>query len=152
MTTPIDFESINRAALATARSLLPNLIADGVFRSLEYVVKNPCCDDRKAVSFTVNYKTGIWKDFGSGEGCDFVSLVAYRHSCSQDDAARELADKLGVPPYKPNGIAALKPNGLNGQQNGAAPLTAPEVISGVKMDRRASLMKSDGTYIGTSTT
>ena len=111
MNTPIDFDGINRAALAVARSLLPDLIPGGKFRSLEYVVKNPCRDDRTAGSFSINYKTGLWKDFASQDGgSDIVSLVAYQRNCSQGDAAQELADKLGVPFHKLSGhIGALEP-------------------------------------------
>jgi hypothetical protein len=120
--TPIDFDGINRAALAVSRSLLPGLIPGGAFRSLEYVVKNPCRDDRTAGSFSINYKTGVWKDFASCVGgSDIVSLVAYRRNCSQGDAARELADKLGVPLLKPS----YKPNGHNGARSSETAIAHP---------------------------
>jgi putative DNA primase/helicase len=137
MTSSIDFDGINRAALAAARSLLPSLIPGGTFRSLEYVVKNPCRDDRKAGSFSVNYKTGIWKDFANEDGGgDVISLVAYRRNCSQGDAARELANKLGVPLLKANGASSAtttettaNPRGhLNGHSNEAADV--PSVYQG----------------------
>ena len=125
----IDFEGINEAALSSARSLLPDLIPGGVFRSLEYVVKNPRRNDQKPGSFSINYKKGIWKDFSSGDGGgDLISLYAYVRGCSQGEAAQELADKLGVRLYKPNGAAAPKPNGINGQGNGAAQTAAPRVF------------------------
>lgn len=99
--TAIDFDGINAAALRSARSLLPSLIAGGKFRSLEYVVRNPRRDDQHSGSFSINYKSGVWKDFASGDcGGDLISLVAYLRGNSQGDAARELADKLGVPLLK----------------------------------------------------
>ena len=98
MTSVIDFNGINIAALHSARSLLPSLIPGGKFRSLEYVVKNPCRNDQQLGSFSINYKTGVWKDFASNDGGgDIVSFYAYCRNCSQGDAARELADRLGVP-------------------------------------------------------
>jgi putative DNA primase/helicase len=101
----IDFEGVNTAALRRARSLLPNLIPGGAFRSLEYVVKNPCRNDQRPGSFSINYKSGRWKDFASNDGgSDLISLVAYLRGSSQGDAARELADKLGVPALKPNSV------------------------------------------------
>src|SRR5260370_8242768 len=87
------------------------------------------------VRFQSTTKVGRWKDFASGDGgSDFISLVAYLRRFGQGEAARELADKLGVPPYKPNGVAASKPIGLNGRQNGAPPLAAPKAISWVQYD------------------
>lgn len=108
MTTgAIDFDGINAAALHVARSLLPDLIPGGKFRSLEYVVKNPRRNDERPGSFSINYRSGIWKDFATDDGgADFISLVAYLRGSSQGDAARELADRLGVPLHKPNGDAA----------------------------------------------
>jgi len=78
MSGPIDFDEINRAALSSGRSLLESLLPGGRFRSLEYVVRNPRRADQHPGSFTINYKTGIWKDFATGDGGgDLISLVAF---------------------------------------------------------------------------
>jgi hypothetical protein len=104
MMTPIDFDGINAAALRNGRSFVENLIPGGKFRSHEYLVQNPCRDDRKPGSFSVNYRSGCWKDFASGDGgADLISLVAYIRGVGQGDAAREMADKLGVPVLRSNG-------------------------------------------------
>jgi DNA primase len=101
MTPLIDFDSINAAALLEARDFLQKLIPGGKFRSLEYVVKNPTRNDRETGSFSINYKSGRWKDFACGHGgSDIISLVAYIRGSSQGEAARELADRLGIPLYK----------------------------------------------------
>ncbi len=124
----IDFDGINTAALRDARSLLKELIPGGKFRSLEYVVRNPRRDDKTPGSFTINYRTGVWKDFATGDsGSDLISLVAYLRSVDQATAARELADMLGVPFLKSNG--QTKPNALNSRShNGvAAANEAPKV-------------------------
>jgi putative DNA primase/helicase len=102
MSGPIDFDGINRAALSSGRSLLESLLPGGRFRSLEYVVRNPRRADQHPGSFTINYKTGIWKDFATGDGGgDLISLVAFTRGTSQGDAARELASRFGI-----NGVAA----------------------------------------------
>jgi putative DNA primase/helicase len=105
MSPLIDFDGINAAALSSGRNLLVDLIPGGKIRSLEYIVKNPRRDDQRAGSFKINYRSGIWSDFaleGVG-GNDIISLVAYVRGISQGDAARELAQRLGVPLLKPNG-------------------------------------------------
>ena len=107
MTSTIDFQAINAAALRSARFLLPTLIPGGKFRSLEYIARNPRRADQNPGSFSVNYKTGIWKDFACEDGGgDLISLAAFAMGVSQGDAARELANKLGVPLSMPNGHAA----------------------------------------------
>jgi putative DNA primase/helicase len=96
--TAIDFQGIKAAALRNARSLLPRLIPGGKFRSREYIVLNPRRADRSPGSFKVNYKTGEWCDFAleGAKGGDLISLTAYVRDTSQGDAARELADMVGV--------------------------------------------------------
>src|SRR3974390_1446713 len=107
----IDFEGINQAAVRAYRSVLPGLIPGGKFRGQEYVVKNPRRSDEQAGSFSVNIK-GFWKDFSTGEGGgDFVSLTAFVRGTGQGEAARELAEKLGVPAYRRNGVASSEPQG-----------------------------------------
>jgi Protein of unknown function (DUF3631) len=129
----IDFDGINQAAAHDYRSLLPNLIPGGKFRGPEYVVKNPCRNDQHLGSFSINFKTGVWKDFANGNGgSDFVSLVAHVRNISQGDAARELADKLGVPFLKtndPNG--SIKHNGPkpSDTQRSAPAFDAPRIYS-----------------------
>jgi hypothetical protein len=121
MSGSIDFDGINAVALSNGRSFLENLLPGGKFRSLEYVVKNPRRDDRQPGSFTINYRSGRWKDFSSGDGgSDLVSLVAYLRGTGQGDAAREIAGKLGV--------ALLKPNGHNGRQHNGAPATTSSEV------------------------
>src|ERR1700683_5308037 len=97
MTAGIDFATINSAALRNGRSLVQDLIPGGKFRSLEYVVKNPCRNDERPGSFTINYRDGVWKDFATDDGgSDFISLVAYVKGLTQGEAAHDLATKLGV--------------------------------------------------------
>jgi hypothetical protein len=63
----------------------------------EYIVKNPTRADRRARSFKINLATGRWADFATGDkGGDAVSLAAYLFGLRQSEAARRLADALGI--------------------------------------------------------
>jgi hypothetical protein len=94
--TPIDFETINRAALSRLPDLCARWMPDGQRRGHEYIARNPLRADRSAGSFSVNLITGRWADFAVGaRGGDPVSLAAYLSGLGQADAARRLADMLG---------------------------------------------------------
>ena len=113
MRHPIDFDGIKAVALRSARQLLQELLPGGKFQGDEYVVRNPLRNDRHPGSFKINYRTGVWKDFATGDGGgDLISLVAFVRGSTQGDAARELADKL-VPLLRaddrPNGRSAPTP-------------------------------------------
>ena len=93
----IDFAAVNAAALAVLPSLLQRWAPSGVVRGSEYIVRNPTRADRRAGSFRVNTRTGKWADFATGDaGGDVVSLAAYLSGTGQADAARSLAEMLGV--------------------------------------------------------
>ncbi len=62
------------------------------------MAKNPTRADRRAGSFKCNTHSGKWSDFATGDrGGDVVSLVAYLEHCGQVEAARRLAEALGIP-------------------------------------------------------
>jgi hypothetical protein len=93
----VDFESINRAALAVLPAILGRLLRDGRIVAGEYVALNPTRIDRRPGSFKVNLRTGRWSDFATGDkGGDPVSLVAYLETVSQGGAAQMLARTLGL--------------------------------------------------------
>ena len=104
MSGEIDFKGINKAALSQPRSFLQELVPGGKFRKLEYVVRNPARDDKNLGSFTINYKTGKWADFAvddkKARGSDIISWYAYARKLDQSEAARQIAEKLGIPLYK----------------------------------------------------
>jgi len=91
----IDIGRIAQAALAQASTLLPNWLADGRWDGVEWR-----CGDlsgAKGSSFACNSKTGRWSDFASGEsGGDLVSLYAAIHRLRQGEAAREVAEQIGM--------------------------------------------------------
>ncbi len=93
----IDFASINRAALADLARVLRRWLPDARVVGDEIVARNPTRQDRRAGSFKVNVRTGLWCDFATGDkGGDPVSLIAYLESCGQAEAARRLAAALGI--------------------------------------------------------
>ena len=97
MSSQVDFPAVNAAALAMLPSLLQRWAPGGVVRGSEYIVRNPTRADRCAGSFKVNLSTGKWADFATGDkGGDVVSLAAYLSGAGQVEAARTLADELGV--------------------------------------------------------
>ena len=104
------------------------------------MAKNPRRNDQRPGSFSVNYRTANgkdrqWKDFSSGDGGnDLISLVAYLRGSGQGEAARELADKFGVPALKSNGTATAKPNGGNGHHASPSPIKAePSTLAAPKV-------------------
>ena len=93
----LDFDSINRAGLASLPTLLRRWLPDGRLVGREYTARNPRRADRRPGSFKVNINTGKWADFAcDAKGGDVVSLAAYLSGTGQAEAARALADMLGV--------------------------------------------------------
>jgi hypothetical protein len=93
----LDYRAINAAALARLPELLARWLPNGRLEGHEYVALNPKRDDYSLGSFKINLKTGKWSDFATGDaGGDVVSLAAYLAGTSQAEAARSLAEMLGV--------------------------------------------------------
>ena len=93
----IDFAAVNAAALARLPDLVRTWLPGGRVNGREYVARNPLRTDRRLGSFSINLHTGKWGDFAIGvHGGDVVSLFAYLKGIGQGEAARYLADLLGV--------------------------------------------------------
>jgi len=93
----IDFHAINGAALAALPSILARWLPGGRRQGNEYVVRNPKRADGRPGSFSINLRSGRWSDFATGDaGGDPVSLAAYLFDLTQADAARRVADMLGM--------------------------------------------------------
>ncbi len=94
---PLDFQAINRAALARTQDILARWLPGGRFEGAEYVVRNPRRPDRRAGSFKINWRTGRWADWSSDDsGGDLIALAAYLHNLPQYEAARRVAVMLGI--------------------------------------------------------
>jgi putative DNA primase/helicase len=100
----IDFNGIKEGALARSRSLLPQLVPGGRFEHDEYVALNPSRADKNLGSFKINARTGVWQDFAIGaKGNDIISWYAHSYGLDQGEAARRIAEKLGVSALESNG-------------------------------------------------
>ncbi|MGG5811445.1 hypothetical protein [Falsiroseomonas sp. CW058] len=98
----IAFDTINRAALPHLESLCARWLPGGRVQGHEW----RCGDLRGAPgrSCSVNLRTGKWADFAAGiGGGDVVSLAAAIHNLSQADAARRIAEMLGLDPMSLGG-------------------------------------------------
>jgi hypothetical protein len=93
-----DFAVINAAALRELPALLTRWLPDGRAEGHEWIARNPRRADRHPGSFKINVHTGRWSDFATGDcGGDPVSLAAYLFGLRQAEAARRLANMLGLP-------------------------------------------------------
>src|SRR5271154_731135 len=97
MREALDFDAINQAALAAFPAVLNRLLPRGKAMGRELVALNPRRADRNLGSFKINRHNGRWCDFATGDrGGDLVSLIAYLANVSQGEAARLLAQMLGI--------------------------------------------------------
>jgi len=97
----VDFDRVNRAALARSDDVLQSFLPDGRREGSEWVARNPTRQDHQSGSFKCSTNTGKWGDFATGDrGGDLVSLVAYIRGLPQREAAIRLAEALGVDPYE----------------------------------------------------
>jgi hypothetical protein len=93
----VNFEHINRAALAVLPALLRRWLPSGQIEGHEYVALNPKRADRRPGSFSINIRTGRWADFATDDkGGDPISLAAFLADVSQFEAARRLAAMLHI--------------------------------------------------------
>jgi len=93
----INFRRVADAAAARSEEILRQWLPGGRREALEWCVRNPRRADAKLGSFKVNLKTGLWADFASGDsGRDLVALAAFLFELRQDEAARRVADMLGI--------------------------------------------------------
>jgi len=93
----VDFSRINAAALVALPALCARWLPGGKRVGREYVARNPTRPDRRPGSFKINLASGRWADFATGDkGGDAVSLAAYLFGLRQSEAARRLADALGI--------------------------------------------------------
>lgn len=102
------------AALPSIERILALWLPNGKRNGHEYQAINPTRSDGKLGSFSINCNTGAWSDFATGDkGGDLVALVAYLERSKQSEAAKRLADLLGLTMEKtaPPNRATSAPNG-----------------------------------------
>lgn len=97
MSGALDFDKINAAALANLSAVLNRLLPGAKKIGRDVVALNPTRGDKRPGSFRINRFNCKWADFATGDkGGDPVSLVAYLAGVSQGEAARLLAQMLGL--------------------------------------------------------
>lgn len=94
----LDFKKINAAALEVLPALVARWLPKGKRRGDEWCALNPRRPDRHMGSFKINLRKGYWADFAvpGVRGRDVISLAAYLTGRSYVDAARALAQMLGL--------------------------------------------------------
>lgn len=91
----LDFDAVNRAALANMPAVLHRLLPAGKQRGHEWCVGN--LQGEAGSSLKINMNSGLWCDFATGErGGDLISLTAAVCHLTQVEACQELALMLGV--------------------------------------------------------
>ena len=91
------FVAVNQAAIGKIRDLAEGWVSKSRLSGANLVMLNPTRADKHLGSFCINTQTGVWAEFATDDrGGDIISLYAYVHGLTQIDAARELADHLGV--------------------------------------------------------
>jgi hypothetical protein len=97
----IAFGRVASEARSRAVLIVPRWCPDGKKEGPEWVARNPRRSDRKPGSFKVNLSTGKWGDWSSGDrGGDLISLAAYLFNLNQAEAAKRVAEMLGISPYE----------------------------------------------------
>jgi putative DNA primase/helicase len=116
----IDFPTIAAAALAVSDTLIARWLPSGRRNGHEWL-----CGDLSGSageSTSINLKTGKWADFaGDKKGGDLIALLAAIKDCSQLDAAKEIAETLGIKIDHPP-AAPAKPKKQNWTQVIPAPV------------------------------
>lgn len=97
----IAFNSIAAAARSSADAIVTRWLPDGRREGREWVAKNPKRQDGRPGSFKVNLSSGRWGDFATGDkGGDLIALAAFLFDLKQDEAARSVAEMVGVDAYE----------------------------------------------------
>jgi len=118
-----DFKRINAAALSSIERILSHWLPGGKRNGHEYQAINPTRSDSKLGSFSINLNTGAWADFASDDkGGDLVALVAYLEGSKQSDAAKRLAEFLGMASEK----TAPPKRATSAPKNAGSAITPPK--------------------------
>jgi len=90
------FERANAAGIPHITEWLPG----GIYDHDEYKALNPTRADKNIGSFSVNIRTGMWRDYATEDDGDCVGLYGYIHGLRNIDAARAILE-LYDPTYSP---------------------------------------------------
>ena len=91
------FLLVNQAAHGKIKALAETWVPKSRISGADLVALNPTRADRNLGSFRINIHSGVWADFATKDrGRDIISFYAYIHGLTQIEAARALANLLGV--------------------------------------------------------
>ena len=97
----IAFSAIAASAASHAEIIVSRWLPDGRREGREWVARNPRRADSRLGSFKVNLTSGRWGDFATGDkGGDLIALAAFLFDLKQDEAARSVAEMVGVDAYE----------------------------------------------------
>lgn len=104
---PLDFKTIAARALDQIEAVCGHWLPTGKKAGHEWEIGDRHGAAGKSLKVHLSgSKAGQWADFAAGDkGGDLVSLVAYVDGCPQADAARKLAEFLGLSPGEAGGEA-----------------------------------------------
>ncbi len=93
----VNFARVHQAALDAGLENLLRRWLPGRVISGEFTARNPRRADRRPGSFRINCRSGQWADFATGDrGGDAVSYLAFITGTGQVEAARRLAEAIGI--------------------------------------------------------
>lgn len=120
----INFKALADALLDRAESLVPQWLQGGRRDGHEWRCGG--LTGGAGTSMGVNLVKGVWQDFATGEkGGDLTSLYAAIYGMTQAEAARDLADSLG--------LSGIVPTNSNASANAAASGSARASHQSAKM-------------------
>ncbi|MFA6204412.1 MAG: VapE domain-containing protein [Gallionella sp.] len=100
MTGRVDFKQVASAALDSIDRLLDAWLPGGRRDGHEFKALNPNRADEKIGSFSINLTNGRWADFADSDnaakGGDLISLYGYLHNLEPLEAAKEVAEQVGI--------------------------------------------------------
>lgn len=98
----IAFRRIAEQAAYRTADIVQRWLPQGRRSGREWVARNPTRADNKLGSFKVNLVTGRWAEFAAppAGGGDLISLAAYLFSLDQAEAAKRVAEMIGIDPYE----------------------------------------------------
>ena len=92
----IPWRQLSDACKHKAESVSRTLLPDGKRSGDWWKVRSPFRGDDKNPSFAVSLTTGWWRDYGTGDYGDLISMLAKLRGISRDEAAIEMAGIVGI--------------------------------------------------------
>jgi DNA primase len=92
----IPFQDIKARAASNALAICQRWLPEGRRQGNWWLARTPWREDHNP-SLGVSLSTGQWKEFATGERGDLVDLAQKLYSLTPVEAAKRVAEMLGVP-------------------------------------------------------